>query len=141
MNARQVLGELAAGRGVDLRTWLVGAMRDRNERDWANAMLRGGKRIKQVWRDRLVVRLGLSDDEANRLQAAVVQVKRPTELRSRRLALGLSLGAVAAEVGCSRTTIQQVEDAVPSLAHGPAAARYELLLGRLERGAALEAAP
>ena len=141
MNARQVLGELAAGRGVDLRTWLVGAMRDRNERDWANAMLRGGKRIKQVWRDRLVVRLGLSDDDANRLQAAVVQVKRPTELRSRRLALGLSLGAVAAEVGCSRTTIQQVEDAVPSLAHGPAAARYELLLGRLERGAALEAAP
>lgn len=44
-----------------------------------------------------------------------------------------SLGAVAAEVGCSRTTIQQVEDAVPSLAHGPAAARYELLLSRLER--------
>lgn len=133
MNARQVLGELAAERGVDLREWLLVAMRDRGERDWANAMLRGGKRIKHVWRDRLVVRLGLSDDEAQRLQAAVVQVKRPTELRSRRLALGLSLGAVAAEVGCSRTSIQQIEDAVPSLAHGPAAARYELLLSRLER--------
>lgn len=133
MNARQVLGELAAERGVELRAWLVGSMRDRNERDWATALLRGGKRIKQVWRDRLVVRLGLSDGEAAKLQAAVVQVKRPTDLRCRRLALGLSLGAVAAEVGCSRTSIQQIEDAVPSLAHGPAAARYELLLGRLER--------
>ena len=133
MNARQVLGEIAAERGVELRAWLVGSMHDRNERDWATALLRGGKRIKQVWRDRLVVRLGLSDSEAAKLQSAVVQVKRPTELRSRRLALGLSLGAVAAEVGCSRTTIQQVEDAVPSLAHGPAAARYELLLSRLER--------
>lgn len=133
MNARQVLGELAAERGVELRAWLVGSMHDRNERDWATALLRGGKRIKQVWRDRLLVRLGLSDAEAARLQAAVVQVKRPTDLRCRRLALGLSLGAVAAEVGCSRTTIQQVEDAVPSLAHGPAAARYELLLSRLER--------
>ena len=133
MNARQVLGEIAAERGVELRAWLVGSMHDRNERDWATALLRGGKRIKQVWRDRLVVRLGLSDAEAARLQAAVVQVKRPTDLRCRRLALGLSLGAVAAEVGCSRTSIQQIEDAVPSLAHGPAAARYELLLSRLER--------
>jgi DNA-binding XRE family transcriptional regulator len=141
VNARQVLGELAAERGVDLRAWLVGSMRDRNERDWATSALRSGKRISEGWHARLVARLGLSAGEAQRLQAAVVQVKRPTELRQRRLALGLSLGAVAAEVGCSRTSIQQIEDAVPSLAHGPAAARYELLLSRLERGAALEAAP
>lgn len=141
MNARQVLGELAEERGVDLRAWLLGAMQGRSEREWATSALRSSKRISQAWHARLVDRLGLSAGEAQRLQSAVVQVKRPTDLRCRRLALGLSLGAVAAEVGCSRTSIQQIEDAVPSLAHGPAAARYELLLGRLERGAALEAAP
>lgn len=133
MNARQVLGELAAERGVELRAWLLGAMQGRSEREWATSALRSGKRMSQAWHARLVARLGLSAGEATRLRAALWSVKRESDLQRRRAALGLSLRAAAAEVGCSAWTIRMIEDGASHVANGPAAARYELLLARLER--------